>query len=98
MVFVKVKIVGSIIVILCHLGSSTLRLNLVVFALWEDKNQGSEDVLNNRRPTQGVQQIPSSIPVQEREYIEALSQSTTSTYIRNNNSGIPLVFNTPPSV
>ena len=67
------------------------------FALWEDENQGSDDVLNSGHPTQGVQQIPSNTPVQEREYTETLSQSITSTYIRNNDSGTPLVFNTPLS-
>jgi hypothetical protein len=68
------------------------------FALWEDENQGSEDVLNNGRPAQGVLQIPSSTPVQEGECTEALSQSTTSTSIRDSDSGTPLVFNTPPTI
>jgi hypothetical protein len=68
------------------------------FDLWEDENQGSEDVFNSGRPAQGVVQIPSGTLVQEGECIEELSQSTTSTCIRDSNSGTPLVFNIPPTV
>jgi hypothetical protein len=55
-------------------------------------------VLNGGLPAQGVVQIPSGTPVQEGECIEELSQSTTSTCIRDSDSGTPLVFNTPPII